>query len=186
MIRFGIIRQIKVFPKIQNPYRQSSNSTSLVTKLRSNPTPIWTGLVIIGAFQYYRIRKRHEKEISLALEDGRLEKVEVNVSSKVRIYNSLPLEELSRLAGRISRLEIPQWARTFLYSMYCKGFGVNIEEAAITDLKEYRTFNEFFRRRLKPGCRPISSEAFVVSPCDGKVLHCSQVGQDGRVEQVHT
>ena len=184
MIRFGSLKKIRVLPWTLNPHRQSSNSASFVTKLFGNPAPIWAGLGIIGAFQYYRIRKRNEKEISLALEEGRLQKVDVNVSLKVRIYNSLPLESLSRFAGRISRLEIPQWARTYLYSMYCKGFGVNIEEAAITDLREYRTFNEFFRRRLKPGCRPITSEAFLVSPCDGKVLHCSPVGQDGQVEQV--
>ena len=51
-------------------------------------------------------------------------------------------------------------------------------------MSEYSTFNEFFRRRLKNGCRPIDNEAYVVSPCDAKVLHCGLVDQNGQVEQV--
>ena len=57
-----------------------------------------------------------------------------------------------------------------------------MSEAAEEDYRFYPTFNAFFRRALKPGMRPIS-EAPLVSPADGKVLHVSKC-ESGYVEQV--
>jgi len=39
---------------------------------------------------------------------------------------------------------------------------------------------------LKPDCRPIDDQVELVSPCDGKVLHCGPIDMkdDGQVEQV--
>ena len=82
---------------------------------------------------------------------------------------------------------------------------MNLEEAAVKELKHYRNLGEFFRRRLSPGVRVVDSEAELVrkcdfltyetqliviflicvqvSPSDGKVLHCGAVS-DGNMEQV--
>lgn len=40
---------------------------------------------------------------------------------------------------------------------FIKTYSVNLDELAITDLSEYKTINEFFARKLKPGARVIES-----------------------------
>ena len=64
-----------------------------------------------------------------------------------------------------------------------RAFDCNLEEAENPSLDSYPTLGAFFRRRLKPGVRPVA-EAPLVSPADGKVLHWGVVGSDDAVEQV--
>nr|WP_321358844.1 phosphatidylserine decarboxylase [uncultured Draconibacterium sp.] len=45
---------------------------------------------------------------------------------------------------------------------------INLEECEFSDIQHYKTFNEFFYRKLKPDVRPL--EEGVVSPADGKIL----------------
>jgi len=45
---------------------------------------------------------------------------------------------------------------------------INLNECEISDTQHYKTFNNFFCRKLKPGARPM--EEGVVSPADGKIL----------------
>lgn len=49
--------------------------------------------------------------------------------------------------------------------------GINIDEAQREGIAEYKSFNDFFARSLKPDARPINTDrdAFV-SPADGKIL----------------
>ncbi|CAB3242618.1 unnamed protein product [Arctia plantaginis] len=57
-----------------------------------------------------------------------------------------------------------------------------MEEAAIPDLKSYRSLSDFFTRKLKDGVRYISP-APCVSPCDGVVLTCGTANTE-KIEQV--
>jgi len=50
---------------------------------------------------------------------------------------------------------------------FVKTFNVNMAEA-LKSISEYKNFNEFFYRKLKPNARPIQDG--LVSPADGKVL----------------
>ena len=49
-----------------------------------------------------------------------------------------------------------------MFQYYVKSFDVKLEEADIQDLKRYRNLGEFFRRRLRPGCRHIDSYSALV------------------------
>merc|ERR1711935_12153 len=98
-------------------------------------------------------------------------------------YGKLPLRLLSSVAGFAANLNLPVFMREPLYSTYGSAFGVDMSEAAEEDYRFYPTFNSFFRRALKPGVRPISTTAPLVSPADGKVLHVSKC-ESGMVEQV--
>ena len=68
----------------------------------------------------------------------------------------------------LSKREIPTWARRLIFGTYCRLYQVNLDEAIESDLTQYPTLNEFFRRKLKPECRPIDQNADLVVPCDGK------------------
>lgn len=53
---------------------------------------------------------------------------------------------------------------------FIRNFGLDVNEFA-NPSESFRTFNEFFYRRLKPGARPIDSDpAAVVFPADGRHL----------------
>ena len=103
---------------------------------------------------------------------------------QIQLYNSLPLNSLSQWAGDLSKREIPRWARRLIFGTYCRIYQVNLDEAIERDLTQYPTLNEFFRRKLKPECRPIDQNADLVVPCDGKVLHCGVITDENQVEQV--
>ena len=50
---------------------------------------------------------------------------------------------------------------------------MNFEEAQMKDLSDFKTFNELFTRKLKPGMRPVENpqnDKTICSPCDGRVL----------------
>lgn len=160
------------------------DSNDFIKKLKDNQIPIWAGLTIIGIFHYRRIRKSFDDQLNEALSQGKLTKNDSTPAFKISLYNSLPLDSLSRLFGTLSRCQVPKWARKFLYGSYAQFYGVNLDEALEPDLSQYQCVNDFFRRRLKSGCRPIDSQADLVAPCDGKILHCGIVSDENHIEQV--
>lgn len=101
---------------------------------------------------------------------------------KLRAYCSLPLNAVSRFAGGLSNTYIPVWLRPTLFGIYVSAYDCRMDEALIEDLSQYPTFASFFNRKLKPILRPIS-DASLVSPADGVVIHYGKV-DNGRIEYV--
>jgi phosphatidylserine decarboxylase len=59
-----------------------------------------------------------------------------------------------------------------LYRAFARRVGADLDEVE-RPLEEYRSFDEFFTRKLRPGARSIAGdEDVVVSPCDGTVSAC--------------
>ena len=56
-------------------------------------------------------------------------------------------------------------------------FGVNMAEAAQSDIAAYETFNDFFTRALKPGARPLA-QADWVCPVDGAISAFGAIERD--------
>ena len=79
----------------------------------------------------------------------------------------LPQHLLSRLMFRFARIQIP-WIKNRFTSWFVSNYKVNLNEAQLEDIEEYKHFNDFFTRALKDGSRPIS-DSKVVSPVDGVV-----------------
>ncbi|XP_030073459.1 phosphatidylserine decarboxylase proenzyme, mitochondrial isoform X1 [Microcaecilia unicolor] len=104
-------------------------------------------------------------------------------TSRVALYKSVPTRLLSRAWGRLNQVELPTWLRKPIYSLYIWTFGVNMKEAAVEDLHQYRNLSEFFRRKLKPQARPVCDSHSMISPSDGKILHFGRV-KNCEVEQV--
>jgi phosphatidylserine decarboxylase len=81
-------------------------------------------------------------------------------------------------------LSPPRWVLGRVIRLYARVVGVALEEAAEPP-DAYPTFNAFFTRRLRPGLRPIASEAgAVVSPSDSALVAMGPLPADGRLEQV--
>ena len=99
-----------------------------------------------------------------------------------KFQNLLPQHALSRFAGFLANCRI-HWLKNRLIQYFVWRYPVNLEEAVNPDPYQYKSFNEFFTRALKPEVRPISQALNVlVCPADGEI---SQLGaiEDGRIIQ---
>jgi len=99
---------------------------------------------------------------------------QASISDKIKSWPLyvLPHHLVSRVVLKLTRIEsrfVPGAVRIFV-----KLFNIDTTEAVQSDLSQYRKFNEFFTRELKPGVRPINNDprAFC-SPVDGRI---SQLG----------
>lgn len=95
----------------------------------------------------------------------------------------LPKAAISRAVGAATRLPAPQPLHAAAAKVFARAYKVNLDEAE-RDVSEFRTFGDFFTRRLKPGARPIApGEDVVVSPTDGLVAAVG-ISEGGRMMQV--
>ena len=86
------------------------------------------------------------------------------------------------MAGFLGRTEIRPISEALVRAFACH-YQVDLSEAERESPDDYRSFNDFFTRRLKPGARPVAEdERAVVSPADG-YLSQSGVVEDGRLLQ---
>ncbi|XP_040580826.1 phosphatidylserine decarboxylase proenzyme, mitochondrial isoform X1 [Lepeophtheirus salmonis] len=89
------------------------------------------------------------------------------LSPSISWKSYVPLRSVSRLWGLIAECQNPLIAKP-LVTWYANTFGCISEEAEFP-LEEYPSLGEFFRRKLKPGIRPLEKDAVIVSPADGEI-----------------
>lgn len=76
----------------------------------------------------------------------------------------------SRAVGRLSEARLPPRVMAGVVRSYCRVFRVDLRDAVVPR-GGFRTFNEFFTRRLVPNARPVDQDPeVVVSPSDGRVM----------------
>jgi len=81
----------------------------------------------------------------------------------------LPRNLISRICGILADARIPRPLLTPLIRLFSWKFGVDMSEVA-KQVSEFRTFNEFFARRLLPNTRSLNPDpASILSPVDGIV-----------------
>ena len=88
----------------------------------------------------------------------------------------LPKQALTRLAGRIASGERGD-TTTSLIRWFVNKYKVDMSEAAEPDIGQYRSFNDFFTRALKPGARPLA-QAELVCPVDGAISQFGPISGD--------
>jgi phosphatidylserine decarboxylase len=85
----------------------------------------------------------------------------------------LPKSALSTTVGMLTRAPVPAPLHRAAMKAFAKAYDVALHEAEL-GVEGYRTFGEFFTRKLREGARPVDADAkAIVSPVDGAV---SQVG----------
>jgi phosphatidylserine decarboxylase len=88
------------------------------------------------------------------------------------LTNRVPRIALTRLMGRISRIESPAFARAAI-ALWRVFTDLDLSEARET---RFASIHECFTRELKPGAREVDSRPEVLaSPCDGIVGECGRV-----------
>jgi phosphatidylserine decarboxylase len=85
----------------------------------------------------------------------------------------IPQKLLTYIAGKLANSSF--WGlHKFLIPWYIKHYRVEMKDALDENILHYKTFNQFFTRRLKPSVRTIDmNEHSIISPADGWI---SQMG----------
>lgn len=97
---------------------------------------------------------------------------------KVNIQYFLPKKIISRLAGKLASAEMGR-ATEILIENFIKYYHVDMKEAEIENISEYKSFNAFFTRALKKGLRPIvSKENAIAEPADGTISELGDIYKD--------
>ncbi|KAL0087088.1 phosphatidylserine decarboxylase-domain-containing protein [Phycomyces blakesleeanus] len=148
------------------------------TEVKWYPIPVGLGFAVIGYIQYRRVL---ERETRLNSDNDR--KYIATGPWQVHVAAALPLRTMSRIWGAFNSLTIPTFLRPFGYRLYGWIFGCNFDEMKEPDLYTYPNLSAFFYRELKDGVRPISN-ATLVSPSDGKILHFGVVEEGRQIEQI--
>jgi phosphatidylserine decarboxylase len=86
---------------------------------------------------------------------------------KILLQYLLPKQRLTTFAGRVAGAQRGP-TTTRLIRWFVGKYGVDMNEAADTDIGSYKSFNDFFTRPLKAGARPLASADFVC-PVDGAI-----------------
>ncbi len=98
----------------------------------------------------------------------------------ILVLSVLPRHAMSRVAGWLANRTVPRPLRGWVYCGYSRVFGAAPEDAELP-LADYASLNAFFTRRLRPGLRPIATQA-IVSPADSGVGACGPVVGDTLVQ----
>lgn len=97
------------------------------------------------------------------------------------LFKILPKSFLSRIFGYITRLPLPQFVMTGIITWYTGRFGVMDEYTVPAG--GFRTLDDFFTRKLKPGARTIDGNRnTAVSPVDARVDQFGRI-MDGTLIQ---
>jgi phosphatidylserine decarboxylase len=87
----------------------------------------------------------------------------------------LPQKSLTRLAGYLANLKGGALT-TAVVRHFISHYRVQMDDALAPDPASYETFNAFFTRALRPGCRPISPTQWVC-PVDGTISQLGAIDQ---------
>jgi len=93
----------------------------------------------------------------------------------VFLQRLLPKHLLSRLVGLVAASEI-QLVKSAFIRIFCHFYTIDLSEAERESPQDYRSFNDFFTRTLKPGARSISGD--ICSPADGTVAALGHLSGD--------
>ncbi len=87
----------------------------------------------------------------------------------------LPRKNLSRMLGRVARVQAPAPLLRAAVNVYCRAFGVDLSDFEVP-AGGFDTFDEFFTRRLRPGVRAVDPDpGALVSPADGRLDACGRI-----------
>ncbi len=91
----------------------------------------------------------------------------------------IPKHFLSRVVGSVAKSELPLIKGLFI-NIFCMLYRIDLGEAQREKASDYRSFNDFFTRSLKPGRRTI--QGTVSSPADGTVAALGNIDGDTLIQ----
>ncbi len=94
----------------------------------------------------------------------------------------LPHHFLSSIMYKITRIEI-KWFKNFFITKFIALYNVDMNQAQNENAEDFKCFNEFFTRPLKPTARPVAEgDKTIISPVDGTVSEVGKI-RNGQIFQ---
>ena len=94
----------------------------------------------------------------------------------------VPFKKLTALAGYFSNLE-SFFIKDLLICLFCYFYKPNLKESVESDIKRYKSFNDFFTRKLKSEARPINPDInTITSPVDGMVVQLGKIEKETLIQ----
>ncbi|WP_289118021.1 archaetidylserine decarboxylase [uncultured Idiomarina sp.] len=94
----------------------------------------------------------------------------------------MPKHLISRLMGKFAAARAGWFTQTFI-RWFIRQYKIDMSEAIEESPQAYKTFNDFFTRRLKPELRPLKADDDELAhPVDGAVSQLGEI-KDGRIFQ---
>jgi len=107
-----------------------------------------------------------------------------NIKDKIFAFIQmlLPHHFLSSIMYKITRIEM-KWFKNFFITKFIGIYDVDMSQAQNENVQNFKCFNEFFTRPLKPEARPIAEgEKTILSPVDGTVSEIGRI-KSGQIFQ---
>lgn len=83
------------------------------------------------------------------------------------IQQILPQKLITIFLGKLASCT-NKTLKNFLIKKFIKAFKVDLSEAEINNINDFKNFNDFFTRKLKPGAREFNQDKkTIISPADG-------------------
>lgn len=99
------------------------------------------------------------------------EELTTMISDAIKAYPQylMPGHLISRITHKATRVEAP-WFKNGMIRGISALFNIDMTDSLLKRPEDFKSFNDFFTRELKPGSRPIDSAIeSVVSPVDGTI-----------------
>ncbi len=96
----------------------------------------------------------------------------------VNLLNWVPRKRISWAMGEAAAWNLPATMLESAIAVYSQLFGVDMASYEVPS-GGFRSFDDFFTRRLSPGARSICEDRdAIVSPCDGRLESCGSLAED--------
>ncbi|RUO76597.1 phosphatidylserine decarboxylase [Idiomarina tyrosinivorans] len=104
----------------------------------------------------------------------------MSFSDRIKIFAqyATPKHALSRIVGAFAAAKAGIFTQWFI-RWFIKNYQIDMSEAVAENPSDYKTFNAFFTRRLKPELRPIDgNDNHLAHPVDGAISQLGAIHQD--------
>ncbi len=91
----------------------------------------------------------------------------------------LPHHLISRTVAILAKSRI-RWMKNLIIRQFIRIYKVDLSEARSGEVNAYESFNDFFTRRLQPGCRAVSGT--ICSPADGEISTLGHLSEDRLIQ----
>lgn len=101
------------------------------------------------------------------------------------IFRSLPLRTYSRAQGYLGMVSFPWPVNIPVVGFMKILMRISLSDAERENIRDYRSVNDLFTRKLKPSSRPIGPG--IVSPVDGTIIYAglAENGEKCKIKGVH-
>ena len=100
-----------------------------------------------------------------------------------QLLRILPRRRISHAVGQLCELPLPPTLSRAVVNAYVNAYHVDMKDALEpAGASAYKSFDEFFTRRLRRGARPLEEGSGLLCPADGCLESVGPIHENGRIE----